>query len=155
MPTARPGIFWLAICVAMKESMDLRRCGSSGGVADADEFCAKDKVAYARVTAANSKILAILTEHPFRNNYLKPSKHQVLCIRYAATWRLYREISLAEHADIRKNASGSKSHGLERRDIGNKILVDTRRRRPKTNGSFVFVDDPVYVTPEAVALANA
>jgi hypothetical protein len=34
-------------------------------------------------------------------------------------------------------------------------LVDTRRRRPKTNGSFVFVDDPVYVTPEAVALANA
>ena len=51
----------------MKESMDLRRCGSSGGVGDADEFCAKDKVACARVTAANSKILGILTEHPFRN----------------------------------------------------------------------------------------
>jgi hypothetical protein len=63
----------------MKESMDLRRCGSSGGVGEAAEFCAKDKVEEARVTAANSKILAILTEHPFGNNYLKPSKHQILC----------------------------------------------------------------------------
>jgi hypothetical protein len=87
--------------------MDLRRCGSSSGVEDADEFCAKDKVACARVTAANSKILAILTEHPFRNNYVKPSKHQVLSIGCAAMWRLYRGISLAKHADIGKSSSAA------------------------------------------------
>lgn len=48
----------------MKESMDLRRCGSSGGVGDKAEFCAKDKVAYAKVAAASSKILATLTKPP-------------------------------------------------------------------------------------------
>lgn len=52
----------------MKESMDSRRCGSSRGVEDAAGPCAKDKVADAKVTAAKNKILAILTEHPFRTN---------------------------------------------------------------------------------------
>jgi hypothetical protein len=87
--------------------MDLRRCGSGGGVEDAVGLCAKDKVACARVTAAHSRILAILAEHPFRNNYLKPAKHQVVRIRCAAMSRLYRGISLAKHADIRKSASAA------------------------------------------------
>jgi len=33
-------------------------------VGEGAEFCAKDTVAYARVTAASSKILAMLTEPP-------------------------------------------------------------------------------------------
>src|SRR5208283_3091023 len=126
----------------MKESMDLRRCGSSGGVGDADEFCAKDKVACARVTVANSKILAILTEHPFRNNYLKPSKHQVLSIRCAAMWRLYRGISLAKHADIRKSSSAANRMDWYPAMSETKSWSTQEGRCPKANGSFVSVDDP-------------
>jgi hypothetical protein len=53
-------IFWRAISVAMKESMDLRRCGSRD--AAGAEFRAKDAVAYATTTAASRKIRAMRTE---------------------------------------------------------------------------------------------
>jgi hypothetical protein len=45
--------------------MDWRRCESSGRIEDGAELCAKADVAHAIVTAASSKILAILTELPF------------------------------------------------------------------------------------------
>ena len=132
----------------------MRRCGSSGGVGDAAEFCAKDEVGNAKVKVAYSKILAILTEHPFANNYVKPSKRQVLSIRCAAIWRLYRGIPPAKHTDIRKSGNAANRTDCCPAMSETNILVNTRRRRPKTNGSFVFEDDPISVTPESCALCN-
>ena len=42
----------------MKESMEVRRCGSRGGLGEDDESCAKDAVAKAKLTAASTKVLA-------------------------------------------------------------------------------------------------
>ncbi len=53
----------------MKESMDLRRCGSSGRAGEGAKFCAKDTVVYVRVTAASTKILETLTEPPRIQSY--------------------------------------------------------------------------------------
>jgi len=55
--------------VVMKESMDLRRRGSSGRVGEGGKFCAKDTLVYVRVTAASTKILETLTKSPWSQSY--------------------------------------------------------------------------------------
>lgn len=97
---------------------------------------------------------AILTKPtPFRNHYLKPSQHQVLSICCAALARLYGRVSLAKHAHIGQSVSAANQIDSYLH-VANKILVNTRRRYPKTNGSFVSVDDSVSVTRSKCARPN-